>query len=159
MGLLTIPRNRASRALLLDHEPALKPSLARHLVEVDLRFQLCLIHLSGFLLRLRIELAFVLLNRFLFVFPLLLAPKLLRQPGELAVQTDEVVEGALLCDAAAGYRVDIVALREEVQGMGDENDGLSARLEAADDRICEKGLSNMCVNCKCVLSCVEAFSG
>lgn len=43
--------------------------------------------------------------------------------------------------------------------MGDKNDGLSARLEATKDRICEKGLPNMCVDCNRVLSCIETLSG
>lgn len=43
--------------------------------------------------------------------------------------------------------------------MGDENDGLSAGLEAAYDRICEEGLPNMCVDCNRVLNCIETSSG
>lgn len=77
---------------------------------------------------------------------LVLTAKRLHQLREALVALDEVLVFALCRDSAILEGVDVVALREEMQRMGDEDDGLATVAKRTDDSVCEQGAADMGVD-------------
>lgn len=72
--------------------------------------------------------------------------ELFHELGEALVVPDEILVFALSRNAAIVDSVDVVALGKEVKCVGDENDGLAAVAESADDGVVEQRTTDMRIN-------------
>ena len=60
--------------------------------------------------------------------------------------SEKLLIGAMLGDRTVLQSVDVVALREEVQGVGDQDDCLATVSKSADDGVGEESPTDVCVN-------------
>lgn len=132
-GQLTPPAHSPCRPFFRDDETSLELPGPSSFTQFGIGFDLGLVH-SGFLQGHLLHSNLLFFNFFLM---LVLAAKRFHQLREALVALDEVLVFTLRRDSAILEGVDVVALRKEMQRMGDEDDGLTTVAERTEDSVCE----------------------